>query len=250
MQESNKKFLVAIVAVSLVLFLLSGVTIVQAANKVSIWTLVKNLKKKVNTLSVDVAKLKAGSKSVVGPTGPQGVKGDQGPQGEKGDKGEQGIKGIQGERGEKGDRGEQGVPGMQLHVYDANNQDLGILVDASLRFYNNVGVRTFDIYIPSLKKFLYIDADLNSSLTVYFSDANCTGSAFITDGPLDDFRVLRVFGDRYFVKNGNQKQSVSIASFTPNGGACESNVGIAERYLLEEVTVPFSEPLTLPFDVR
>ena len=65
--------------------------------------------------------------------GPKGDKGDQGdvgpigPQGPKGDTGEQGPIGLTGPQGETGPKGDSGV-GSSLHLYDANDQDLGIII--------------------------------------------------------------------------------------------------------------------------
>ena len=79
----------------------------------------------------------AGPQGPQGPAGPQGETGAQGPQGSQGEAGPIGLRGPQGESGPQGlpgDKGANGATGPQgpagsIRVYDANNQDLGVLVD-------------------------------------------------------------------------------------------------------------------------
>ena len=66
--------------------------------------------------------------NIQGLRGDKGDPGATGPVGPQGPAGPQGIQGIQGQKGDKGDAGPPGSAASSLHVYDANGQDLGILI--------------------------------------------------------------------------------------------------------------------------
>lgn len=108
--------------------------------------------------------------------GEQGPKGDQGPQGLPGEKGNQGIQGI---IGPKGDKGAPGLPGSggNIHAYDANGQDLGIVLHLGDLNYNGAG--NLDVYMPDLQKIITITPGGNIyDVTKIQDDSGVDGGLF------------------------------------------------------------------------
>lgn len=192
------------------------------------------------------------------------VPGPQGPKGDKGDTGAMGPQGLQGEKGDKGDTGTQGpvgVNGMTLHLKDANGQDLGLLTNSAL--VNESGSTTDDriytTYLTDTDIFLEFvlhtdrTVSLNSGRSgvtgIYFRGLNCTNDGFLTTQPVP--HTLYKAGSRYFKAS---QESLSLGSWPRatssryiNG--CQNTGDGYPLYILDEVFLPFSEPLAWPLQV-
>ena len=95
--------------------------------------------------------------------------------------GEQGIQGLKGDKGDKGDPSSPATSG-NLKVFDANDNELGILVDYD----------TF-LYTP-LNKFIHVNLEtgrlspydvINSPGTIgsaFYTTSNCTGTVYLVGG--------------------------------------------------------------------
>lgn len=150
-----------------------------------------------------------GSKGDTGATGPQGVKGDPGPtgpQGQKGDTGPTGPTGPKGDTGSQGPKGDtgavgpsgstgpagpqglQGPAGFQLVVVDANQVQLGYLIDPNL------------VVIQDGQYWVYFTLGVTNfqedGVTLYFTTSNCSGTPFVTNG--DTLRHGNVSGSHLY----------------------------------------------------
>jgi Collagen triple helix repeat (20 copies) len=242
----------------------------------ALWAAIAELEERL-----DAIELTPGPQGPVGPQGPQGEpgpKGDmgdqgepgaQGSRGERGEKGEAGEPGVQGPAGEKGERGDVGAPGPQgpagasLHLYDANGQDLGLLVenngDASfLTFQMNEnvfttfsqGVRSDDTTFVRL---------LPNQKTIYFDGPNCQGNAFMNvfeAPPILQHIVIAsggsIFSPRYTVDRGSSLQTrQALSRFNTVAAPCVNDPhSVQHTMLIEEVSLPFTEPLTWPLEMK
>jgi len=190
-------------------------------------------------------------------TGLQGPKGDKGDTGDQGPIGLTGPQGIQGEPGPKGGAGEQGVAGSSFHLYDANGQDLGTIVDSARDtdgerftvFLSKQGV--FTTFLARTRdQAIFIDA---LDVTTYFSDLDCTGIAYAinTVGPNQLIRSLQGSPVNRFFKYKGGSIGPTLSK-TDDRGVCV-NSGLSanpNNVQLEELTMPFTLPLAWPFEVK
>lgn len=178
--------------------------------------------------------------------------------GPKGDRGEQGIAGPtgpQGPKGDKGDTGERGPAGSSgsgLHVYDANEVDLGILI--------NVGdvsnLQKITSYLPGPDVYLRFRQERNSGTIlmdntsgVYFSSNNCTGTPYSANTDNPGATVITNSGRVFKYINQPLVQGNNSWSFLSNG--CTNGQGQSQMYApLEEVSLPFSLPPAWPLEIR
>jgi hypothetical protein len=152
--------------------------------------------------------------------------------------------------------------GGQLHLYDGNNQDLGILTDNEQSFYRT--------YLPDKGLALRIRvllsrklAVLSGSSRIFFDEPNCQGNAY--GGEVQGqypFEISRASEGRYY--KGTEDfdgalrtvKSETRLSFTPhpiNSQPYEFTMECINQepeerhvYKLEEIDAPFSEPLAWP----
>jgi hypothetical protein len=166
----------------------------------------------------------------------------------------QGAKGDAGEKGDKGDAGDTGPAGAQLHLYDANDQDLGILTSGKLGdgystylsdpavfvlFENNDNAITFNRTVPT-------------ELRLYFEEENCSGQAF-TFG-IKPLELFAAEGGGYIVwtANINPSQSKLALSYLSSTG-CVNNresAGAGRQVLIKYVDLSFNLPLAWPLRIE
>jgi hypothetical protein len=181
----------------------------------------------------------------------------QGPQGEKGEKGDKGDKGDQGVSGPIGPQGPQGPAGVgekQLHLYDGNGQDLGLLINVE---HENSDIIEFQTYIKSVGMFFSFNLHDNfleplDSQIIYYSGTNCIGTPYRNGyvAPMGTVGGLnRFFKTKEFLPNSK----VSISSSLNKDGSCTNFDGagmFSFKIALEEVEPPFTLPLVGPYSVR
>lgn len=229
-----KKVIISVVAIVLLL----GVTRVSADSLPlelrKIWKAIERLEQQIRNIQL-----------IPGPVGPQG------PQGIQGVAGTQGVPGIQ---GEVGPVGPQGPAGSSLHLYDANNQDLGIVID--IPTYPNEFTKTF---IPSLGLFItYRDTDngptdphlaAGDAISLLYTGIDCTGDAF-SPGVAPLMIRKDTLSHNYFVPTNDLPVTRVALSVSQNDG-CQNMTAYpyGATYLLQEVSLPFSEPLLKPVHV-
>ena len=101
------------------------------------------------------------------------------------------TEGPQGIQGPPGDPGQQGPPGLQspqLHIFDADDNDLGLFAGA---FSTDLGISIFTIYLIETGDLLYLP-ELGGTFGpqieggVRYEGSNCTGLIFtdVGDAPL------------------------------------------------------------------
>jgi hypothetical protein len=201
--------------------------------------------------------------SVTGPKGDKGDKGDNGAQGLQGYPGIQGatgtpgIAGGNGQNGAPGAKGDMGLPGKQYHLYDANNQDLGVLISATGNRYQT--------FLPDLGVFVSIHESsltqtnspydpylsVGDDATALYASADCTGDGFLP--VLVPLYVLHDEHGQYLLPTSDLPVTrVSLSVFrSANGGTCQSMSAQAfnATYLLKPITLPFSDPVVKPVHV-
>jgi len=228
------------IAVIVTILLLSGVTAfagqTPAGNPFqAIWNAINSLQTQLNNIRL-----------IPGPPGPKGDKGDVGTQGP------QGIPGP------------QGPAGLPYHVYDSNDQDLGILIDADVYPSVDYDRQLYKTFLLEQGVFLPIESNIRSNSIalimgsyggVFFEQRDCTGTAFSrnqSSASIGTHMLVKVTGPRYFKYNdSNLVQHVSNSYIPFVGQAC-TNTGeeSSNGYTLEEVLLPFIEPLQWPLKIR
>lgn len=193
--------------------------------------------------------------------GPKGDKGDPGELGPKGDKGDTGERGPKGDQGEKGDTGEQGPAGTSLHLYDANGQDLGILINTNYtKHFTIVPGTDFVIQFSDndqtqeAKVFSANGGGSGGINRVYFTEPNCEGTPMVNTGANTPHRLALLKTGaplKYFRFTGVGNTSLEVQSYSnTNPVQCQSiQTIIGDASILEEVLLPFTEPLAWPLTI-
>ncbi len=199
--------------------------------------------------------------NIQGPKGDLGAKGDAGLIGATGTPGIAGINGkdgVDGLIGTKGDKGEAGTPAPSLHLFDANNQDLGILLGS-----NNGG--EYQIYIPSLKLTTILQSKDNPNPkyiqlipehwgdTIEFEDTNCTGVAVSGYASVNSItQKSSVNGVTHYYRAvpvpNNLQKILSRLDIYGTCTALDQDENIS--WQLEEIILPFTEPLIWPLHIQ
>ena len=179
-----------------------------------------------------------------------GLPGPQGPQGVAGKDGASGGAGMQGLAGQKGD---PGPAGNQYHLYDANNQDLGVLMYGP-RYSND----SFETFLPDLGVFVsFHDTDHGPSdihlaagegSTILYTGVDCTGDSFTTVGAA--LSVQRDAQGRYFTATNDAPITRTFVSqFSTDGCTNQPQYAYQNTFLLKQITLPFSDLLFKPVHV-
>jgi hypothetical protein len=152
-----------------------------------------------------------------------------------------------------------------IKVYDANDQFLGILLDAG---YEGLEIRgsVFKIFVPSLNVVTIIEEDIDTGTgdiiraggDVYFGDGNCSGSAHISTFAISPHLLYRIGctedRPRYFVGMAPRKRHFTISSKLNVKGGCSRWVnsrrfhtkGGYEAVEVQREKIPFNLPVALP----
>ena len=162
--------------------------------------------------------------------------------------------------GPQGPKGDKGDPGPSLHLFDANDQDLGVLIGTRL------GVPVTVEYIAFLPAQGLKIAFSNTGLTALFFPVNlernvafegndCNGNAYVTHSALIDQQTLfhlevtgKISGN-FKIKDLNVEQVVAN-SFISNHSCINTSEATTTYGSFEEVTLPFSLPLAGPLEIR
>ncbi|UCD90313.1 MAG: hypothetical protein JSW04_02410 [Desulfobacterales bacterium] len=136
-----------------------------------------------------------------------------------------------------------------VHVYDNNNQYLGLLID--------LGDSNLEIFIPSLKaNWSYDLGELSSCLWEYpiFNSGNCSGTPY-SDGPLPEvYDLTGTSLGAFYIPQYAGRTTFTPGSYYDENCQCQPNVFYpnTEYYPLTEVQMPFTTPVALPlrFEVK
>lgn len=151
------------------------------------------------------------------------------------------IPGPQGPAGPIGPQGPQGIPGQQLHLYDGNNQDLGIAVFSSARKYTTYSFDQGGFF------FDFIGGELSTLTTpyIYYTERDCAGLPYVNDDyslplPREILRSIQL--QQYFSIPGGSIRLTTV-SRKNNVGSCENTGNQADFYfLLQPFMLPFLPP--------
>ncbi len=200
----------------------------------SIWTAIKGLAIRVTTLEQRIVELTQKIENISLIPGPQGP---QGPVGQS---------------------------GTSLHLIDGNGQDLGLLLNAD----GGNGVNgIFSVFRPDKDIFFRLSTQYhrgeptdvnwsNGNHIVFFTDNNCTGTPMSNVGFLDPQLLVRVGnlnngGTRYFKSVNQQSQTIQFQSrMAPESSCVNDNDQSQSMYVLEEISMPFQEPLAFPLIIK
>ncbi|MCK5027397.1 MAG: collagen-like protein [Candidatus Pacebacteria bacterium] len=212
--------------------------------------------------------------NIQGPQGPQGVQGEsgpmgpEGPQGSKGDSGDVGLAGPQGLKGDQGEIGSVGPSGMNLHLVDANNQDLGVLIDNAFTTYDanlNI-VYKFQNGLVKNTSGKEPTRLVPNQTSIFFNQLDCQGEAFINIEFKHNTQGLFTSGEYtgdptnlypvYKVVEGELPQTImSFSRYNNDPSAPCLNFSIPTPrpidYVVkvEEVMLSFTEPLAWPLTI-
>lgn len=168
------------------------------------------------------------------------------------------LVGPQGPQGPQGDPGAQGPPGptgQQLHLYDANGQDLGIyLYDAQ---GNSLGSKAHRTYMSTLGLIIPISENWNNyadisanDQPIYFDQPGCMGKMF--SNAIDHYSLMKNSDlGKYFKSTGVYFQNTITYPSWIGGGACQNQpFNLANTTEVEEVFLPFFEPIAWPLYIQ
>lgn len=175
-----------------------------------------------------------------------------GPKGDKGDTGSIGATStIPGPKGDKGDSG------TALHLIDANNQDLGLLLDMST---NNNNFE-YHSYMPSADVGLEF-REVRGSISrlgsipddVYFAQDNCQGQAYILGKPMAKRQTTpTMFDGTIYRGNDVLGAVVDLSSSKHLNQSCTNfqpqNWGGTKSYQVEPLT-SLVEPIAWPLHIQ
>ena len=142
--------------------------------------------------------------------------------------------------------------GRQLHLFDGNNQDLGIVLTAG-----GTGVG-FNTYIPSQDVKLSFSQSNNPGSVVlepnresiYFINSDCTGTPY-SHNAYDPQRVTRDGLGRFYKYTIDPQTTLFIRSqLDTNPPTCNLiNSNLSQLYHLAPITAPVTLPLAWPLRV-
>ena len=169
---------------------------------------------------------------------------------------------IPGPVGPVGPQGHAGSGGTGLHLYDANNQDLGVFVQGGLPQDNDT-YRSFDsqsglIVLTVLNNNLHqASIFTHGANSIYFESNDCTGIPFTHPTGVMNVIHQKIFsgGSFHYYKEINGQNVVGVSRVAQSRqdvtGTCfPSSTSIPESLQLQEVTLPFIEPLVWPLEIR
>ncbi len=168
--------------------------------------------------------------------------------------------------GPKGDTGPRGPAGGSLHLYDANDQDLGVFMGHDL-YKNGYTFTTYNQEIELPLSFFSSAAwgpailQVSGGDVVKFTGLNCTGTAFtenqtfpfqtlwrINERNEQNNQVSRYFTSSHYTSSGEEM----IALSTLANDECVDVIDPlpSTGFTLIEVDLPFSEPIEWPLHIN
>ena len=133
-----------------------------------------------------------------------------------------------------------------VHVYDKNNQYLGILLDLT--------DAELSIFVPSLSASYYIEWDeIGNCDDIYFDSANCSETPYRPDDePLPEIMDLSstpIGG--FHLPNYNGKRTFTPGSYYDWNCQCQPGTYSNDEYIpLTQVAMPFTTPIALPLSFK
>jgi hypothetical protein len=133
-----------------------------------------------------------------------------------------------------------------IHVYDKNNQYLGILLDLT--------DAELSIFVPSLSASYYIEWDeIGHCDDIYFDSANCSGTPYRPgDEPLPEIMDLSSTPiEGFHLPNYNGKRTFTPGSYYDWNCQCQIGTYSNDEYIpLTQIQMPFTTPIVLPLSFK
>jgi len=163
------------------------------------------------------------------------------------------IGGEKGEKGDTGEKGEDGEDGTDLHLFDADGQDLGVLLDVDT---SDNDTHVYTAFLPSIglievkTKNNESILSLQSKFGVFFTDVDCSGNAF-TILSYSGHLMNKISDGRYFTASSSTSEILTGVSLDDTNKCVAINSGTSTiGFLLKEVVLPFTEPLAWPLEIK
>ena len=124
---------------------------------------------------------------------------------------------------------------------------------------NETIAQTYRAYIPQLgvaMRFLQNGRALTSKVdvfnfSVFFTDRNCSGDPFTSESGWRHGVTKPANTQRYFKFTGNLPITRRAISGIDNNGGCGAvDFDVTPSFLLQEITLPFTEPLAWPLSIK
>lgn len=136
-----------------------------------------------------------------------------------------------------------------LHLYDANNQDLGIILGADPLALG------FTTYISSVSMFMSFKQNFNPILPqysgIYFSNLNCLGTAYTDQLGANQGGILDVNGNFYkYTADPALNNYYPVSMIVPNGTCVNQSASASLFYPVIKVANPFNQPILKPFHIQ
>jgi len=134
----------------------------------------------------------------------------------------------------------------EVHVYDKDNQDLGILLELHEQY--------LFVFIPSVGAsmgFHYWTGEICEYGNAVFITDNCSDAPY-SEGPLPQIIDLSLTYGGFYKPNNSGKQIFTPGSYYDDNCVCKQNTGEDSRYSngeyypLIQVQLPFTTPIALP----
>ena len=169
--------------------------------------------------------------------------------------------------GPPGPEGPQGKSGVSLHLIDGDGQDLGVLIDSGAQgkeriyttYFPEAGVklRFHEHYPPDVESFFVtVEPDNNTTL---FLSSDCSGTPYaaVSNWPNNLTRVGTstppiTETPTYYKNTSGAEEDNEFHSLIGSSGVCvstSSNNFFVPGSTLEEVTLPFAEPVAWPLEI-
>ena len=146
-----------------------------------------------------------------------------------------------------------------LHLYDANDQDLGILVSSDNGFNSSL------VYLPGIEGLFAFKQSIGinpssfnvgwafQDTSIYFDNDDCTGKSYVRAAYDIPNNIIKLRKSNRFFKVTDELSQLPHAtqSFWGADSARCTNTQVSEIWLrVEEVTLPFSYPPVGPLKVK
>ena len=178
----------------------------------------------------------------------------QGEKGEKGDKGDKGDQGLQGKKGLKGDKGDSGTGSVSLHLVDAANHDLGVILDSpgvnSFKTFDEATSLVIEYF--QINKTKIIGINWFKAANIYYGEEDCAGTSYFDANTFSgSFMYPITHGEKNVVQP--KYFAVQYSSTTPIQQVASYKTGTSTQcfslptsvslptYTLEPITLQFSE---------
>lgn len=159
------------------------------------------------------------------------------------------IQGVQGPIGQQGPQGLQGHSGLNLHLFDGNDQYLGIFL--------SLNQEMFTTFLPQENVIIDFSKHYNNfgdvirlrQEEIQFTEVNCSGNPYTIRTSVAADTLMKAAQGLYY-KVTTDPVVVLITTSRMNSGGCNNTSSRDSLRRLEQVSIPFTEPVAWPLEIR